>query len=156
MNPAAPDDIEVTNPSAAPWVDADLLRRVVGAALQRCGVSRACISVAVVGDAQIAELHERYCGLAGPTDVLTFDLGDPATKGEKPVEGEIVASADTAERVARERGHTAAAELALYAVHGTLHLAGHDDHDPQQAALMHALENEILAACGVGPVYGNY
>ncbi len=73
--------------------------------------------------------------------------------GYLSVEGEIVVSADTAAREARGRGHSFEAELALYAVHGTLHLLGYDDDNEQAAARMHELEDEILGAIGVGAVY---
>lgn len=46
-----------------------------------------------------------------------------------------------------------AAELALYVVHGLLHLSGYDDHDPSAARIMHAREDALLVALGLGPVY---
>ncbi len=70
------------------------------------------------------------------------------------VEGEIIVSADTAAREACARGHSCEAELALYAVHGTLHLLGYDDNDPGAADRMHEIEDEILTKLGVGAIYG--
>ena len=72
----------------------------------------------------------------------------------RPAEGGLVGSADTAKRRAEERAHPVAAELALYVVHGTLHLLGMDDATEQEAMKMHEMEDEILAAIGVGRVYG--
>lgn len=98
----------------------------------------------------MALLNERHLGHHGSTDVLTFDLGD----GGADIEGEIVISLDMARREAKRRGHSAQAEVALYAVHGVLHLLGYDDHDPRHAARMHRMEDEILQACGMGKVFG--
>ncbi|MGE5191760.1 MAG: rRNA maturation RNase YbeY [Deltaproteobacteria bacterium] len=62
----------------------------------------------------------------------------------KTIDGEIVISAETARRSAREYGTTPAAELALYLVHGLLHLCGYDDRTPQEKRLMRRREAEAL------------
>ena len=102
----------------------------------------------------MATLHQRFMGQAGPTDVLTFDLGSHPTRGQ--LDAEIVLCADIARRAAAPRGETlkaARAELALYLVHGLLHLAGYDDHTRRTAARMHAREDELLQQLGLGEVY---
>lgn len=96
-------------------------------------------------------LHRVHMGIDTPTDVLTFDLGSDPRRGF--IDGEIVACADVARRAAANLGVSLLAELALYAVHGVLHLAGFDDHTAKDAARMHALEDEILRGCGIGVVY---
>ena len=114
--------------------------------------SPATLSVAVVDDATMAALHERFLGVAGPTDVLTFELGHDDADG-RVTEGEVVVDADEAARQAAERGHRVEVELLLYALHGLLHLSGYDDLDPASHARMHAREDEVLEAIGVGAVY---
>lgn len=102
----------------------------------------------------MATLHRRYLNRAGPTDVLTFDLGTDRESGR--LDGEIVVCADLARREARARGGSREAvrnELALYVVHGILHLAGYDDGTPRRAARMHAREDELLADAGLGRVF---
>ena len=107
----------------------------------------------------MAELNDRHLMHDGPTDVLTFDLqdSDEIKTGDlddpTSIEGEIVVSVETAAREAARRGHDSDAEAALYVVHGTLHLLGYDDADEEDAAAMHAVEDDILTAVGVGPVY---
>ena len=54
-----------------------------------------------------------------------------------------------------DRGHTVSDEVALYAIHGILHLLGYDDHDDADARRMHDRENEILTRIGIGAVYGD-
>jgi probable rRNA maturation factor len=146
------------------------LRRAIEAALRQHRVSRARINVALVGDEIIAELNERHLSHTGPTDVLAFDLGcersddENATPARPPagdatdqptyaVDGELVLSVETARREASRRNHSANAELALYAVHGALHLLGYDDADSGSAAHMHEVEDQILCDVGIGAIY---
>jgi len=100
------------------------------------------VVVALVDDATIAELHERYLDVAEPTDVLSFP------------HGEIVVSGDTARREAKARGIPPLHELVLYVVHGALHLAGHDDKNPKSCKRMRAAERRILDELGYGDVFG--
>ena len=104
------------------------------------------VSVAVVDDATMADLHERFLNIAGPTDVLTFEMGDD--------EGEIVICLDEARRQSADRGTTVGQELLLYAIHGLLHLAGRDDLTQEGYDAMHAEEDDILTRIGVGTVFG--
>ena len=92
------------------------------------------IEVAIVTDAVIARVHEDFMDIPGATDVITFE------------HGEIVASAETAARYAAEHGHSVDEELALYIVHGLLHLNGHDDLEPRAKKRMHAAQDRIWAA----------
>ena len=171
MNEDDPYDIQINNKHADNGVDQSMLEEGIREALRRFDTASADVSVAVVSDIEIAELHEKYMHIKGATDVLTFDLaeqdhagtraagstgfaGTTRCAGGRHVEGEIVVSADTATRRAEERAHPVAAELALYVVHGTLHLLGMDDATEQEETKMHEMEDEILAAIGVGRVYG--
>ena len=55
---------------------------------------------------------------------------------------------------AQSRGGTPSAELFLYAMHGILHQAGYDDHDPEEYKKMHNRENELMTELGLGRVFG--
>lgn len=147
-----PNRIAVRVPAGCARGTTTLLRRVARAALERHGVRGADISIAVVSDDVIAELNERHLDHAGPTDVLTFDLGD-APRDDGRVCGEIVASLDVATREAQRRAHPTQLELALYVIHGTLHLLGYDDHSAKESARMHRCEDEILMSLGLGAAY---
>jgi probable rRNA maturation factor len=91
------------------------------------------IYVLVVSDRRMAALHKEFCGLPGPTDVLTFQ------------HGEIVISADTAARQARIFHSDLMGELQLYLLHGLLHLAGFDDVEPSQRKRMLHLQKQFWA-----------
>jgi probable rRNA maturation factor len=107
------------------------------------------IRVRVVGDEAMAAAHERWAGVPGTTDVLTFDLGSAGRR----LDLDALVCLDEAARQAGPRGHEAWRELLLYVVHAVLHCLGHDDHDPDRAAEMHRLEDETLEAIGVGRTY---
>ncbi len=152
MNDDSPYDIQIHHSHPDPCVNEALLRDSIIAALRRFEVSAAELSIAVVGDCEIAALHHTYLDDPSTTDVLTFDLADAAVPGR--LDGEIVISADTARRCADHKGHSLAAEIALYAVHGVLHLLGLDDATEADARRMHRIEDEILTAAGIGAVFG--
>ena len=97
------------------------------------------LSVALLGRAQIVDLHARFLNDPTPTDVITFD-GDPTCD----FAGEICVSVDQALEVCQRYGNDFATELTLYLVHGWLHLAGYDDHNPDDIAAMRAAEKRAL------------
>ncbi len=157
MEDDSPYEISITRADVDRDVSDRKLVDVIEATLRLHHVTRATISVALVDDPQIAELNAAHLTHNGPTDVLTFDLLDEKDRSGNShnhrIEGEIVVSVDTAAREAESRGHDITTELALYVVHGTLHLLGFEDQASEEAARMHALEDDILSSLGVGPVF---
>ena len=136
------------------WRAVRLLHRVAAHTLHAEGFTAGRLSVAVVGATAMASLHRRFLGQPGPTDVLTFDLD--TDHGDGYVDGEIVICSDVARRRAARRGRSlqaARAELALYLVHGILHLAGYDDRTSTGSTRMHAREDELLTELGLGAVF---
>lgn len=146
----SPFRIDVADQFTGLAVDAPLLVKVIERTLHRFGCPRAAIDVALVDDARIQELNESYLQHEGPTDCITFNLAD---SDSEDIEGQIVISCETAQREAVARGHEAVSEVLLYAVHGTLHLLGWDDNEPEEADRMHQVEDKVLSECGVGSVY---
>jgi probable rRNA maturation factor len=120
------------------------IRRTVAAALSRGGRPGMRLALVFVSDRALARMHARYLHDPRPTDVLAFDLG---TAGHGP-DGELYVSAERARAEARARGLPPDRELALYIVHGCLHLCGFDDHDPVPRRRMRAAERVVLAALG--------
>ena len=109
------------------------------------------LSVALVNDSRMSELHEQFLKIAGPTDVLTFEL-DHDAKGQCS-SGEVVVCVPEAERQAAERGIDVSDEVLLYALHGLLHLSGYDDKTDAAYRAMHRREDEILQQLGVGKTF---
>ena len=126
-------------------VSPERLRRTAESALSALGRADRDVHVTIVNDSAIRRLNARYLRRRKTTDVLAFDLAAP---GPSPLMGEVVVCADTARRQARCVGVSVALELDLLVVHGLLHLAGWDDHEPRGARLMHEREREILAEAG--------
>jgi len=121
------------------------IRGTAESALAALGRADRDVHVSVVDDPAIRRLNARYLHSRGTTDVLAFDLRAP---GPSRLMGEIIVCADAARRQACDVGVTVALELDLLVVHGILHLAGWDDHEPREARLMHEREREILAEAG--------
>jgi probable rRNA maturation factor len=106
--------------------------------------SKECeISVRIVDEAEIADLNATYRNKQGPTNVLAFPA---AVSDEIPLLplGDIVISAPTIRREAREQGKTEQAHWAHMIVHGTLHLLGFDHQNNNEAQVMEAIETSIL------------
>jgi probable rRNA maturation factor len=82
--------------------------------------ARGAVTVAVVPDARVRALNQRYRGQNRPTDVLSFPAGEPGELGD------VVIAAGVAGRQARQAGHAMAVELRVLALHGLLHLLGYD------------------------------
>lgn len=148
------------------WRAAPLLERVARYVAAAEGFREGQLSIVVVGKSAMAALHERALAVAGPTDVLTFDLG--TDRRARRLNGEIYICADvaraTSRRILRRAPGGAAiavpqplaaarAELALYLVHGVLHLAGYDDLDDDSYEQMHAREDVLLRQLGLGAVF---
>jgi probable rRNA maturation factor len=147
MDPAAPPLAWSNRQRGVPAARLQFARacRIVGAAwpdvlaAERAGSvlpGLAEVHFVLVSDRRIAALHGEFMGDPSPTDVITF------------LHGEVVISAETALREARARGLPPAEELARYAVHGLLHLAGWLDSDPEAAAEMRQMQEKILRRAG--------
>jgi probable rRNA maturation factor len=146
LGPSDDVTVEVNNFQTQSPIESREIRDLVRRVLYDERVDRAQISVAVVDDATIHELNRRHLAHDCPTDVITFVLSDDDSDD---LSGEIVVSAETAERVARAAGNDPEAELTLYLVHGLLHLLGCDDRTPAAASEMRRRESEVLARLGV-------
>ena len=92
------------------------------------------VEITILGTRAMAKVHRDFLGIPGATDVITFPYG------------EILVCAPVAATRAREFGHDTTTELALYAIHGLLHLSGHDDTTPAKQNRMTAAQEKILAA----------
>lgn len=136
--------VEISNRQQALPVDRRLLRRAVRAVLTEEGIADAEISLAIVDDPTIRDLHRRYLGHDDPTDVISFVL----ERTETWLEGEVIVSADTARTAAPRYGCSPAEELLRYVIHGTLHLAGYRDDTPRERTTMRAGERKYLAKMG--------
>ncbi|AHH95068.1 rRNA maturation RNase YbeY [Kutzneria viridogrisea] len=143
--------IEIANESGV-TVEESTIVAVARFALDRMGVSPlAELSVLLVELDVMADLHERWMDLPGPTDVMSFPMDEldsarrPDAAGVGPaLLGDIVLCPAFAKDQARKAGHSLLDELHLLTVHGVLHLLGYDHAEPAEEREMFTLQNRIL------------
>ena len=119
------------------------------------------LSVLLVDEPAMTELHMRYMGEPGPTDVLAFPMDEirPPQPGgthadhnsTEPPEipgllGDVVICPQVAAKQAHQAGHSVGAEISLLCTHGILHLLGYDHAEPEEHATMFGLQDRLLAA----------
>jgi probable rRNA maturation factor len=144
------DTIEVLDPAGLLHEDeSELIVDALGKLVERVG--RPCVrcAIEIVNDRKMTLLHRRWMNDDSTTDVLTFPMSAP----NEPIDVDIAVCLDEAERRAGEFGHDRLRELVLYALHGLLHVIGHDDHDADDFRVMHDEEDRLLDAVGLGRVF---
>lgn len=139
-------EVDVSDSQSHVVIDRDAARTLVERVLRGEGVTLASISLAFVDDPTIHRVNREHLDHDEPTDVVTFALSED---GDDRLSGELVISAETAKRVAAEVGAEPWNELALYIVHGLLHLCGCDDLDEASAEEMRRREDAALARVGL-------
>jgi probable rRNA maturation factor len=120
------------------------------------------LSVLLVDESVMTELHVRWMGESGPTDVLAFPMDElrPPQPGGTRAEhapaadppgvpgllGDVVICPQVAGEQARNAEHEARDEIDLLCTHGILHLLGYDHADPDEHATMFGLQDRLLAS----------
>ena len=126
------------------------------------------LSMLFVDEQAMSDLHQRFLGKDGPTDVLAFPIDEePPESGRSPdsggsgpgylppepsdlpvLLGDVVICPAVARRNVEQSVHDTGSyddELALLVVHGILHLMGLDHMDTEEAEAMERRERELLA-----------
>jgi probable rRNA maturation factor len=152
--------VEIANESGID-IDEALLAALAGHVLADMRVHPlAELSVLLVDEPAMTELHVKWMGEEGPTDVLAFPLDElrlpqPGGYGEhaQPDEdagekllGDVVICPQVAAAQAAEAGHDMHDEIDLLCTHGILHLLGYDHAEPAEHAAMFGLQDRLLAA----------
>ena len=133
----------IKNPQRKRKIDTRLLRCITRTLMEdHLRIAEFEISVHIINEREMTRMNEQFLGHEGSTDVITFDYGTLGPQG--PLVGDIFVCVDEAQIQAHRFGTTWESELVRYVVHGTLHLLGHDDHDPTRRKLMKRHENRIL------------
>ena len=138
--------VSIASPQELVNIDRRKMREAARAVLEGEGIADYEISLAFVDNATIHRLNKRYLDHDEPTDVLSFPLSDASAK---KLTGELVLGVEVAQEQAAGRGHDVHAELALYVIHGLLHLCGYDDKTDNGAQEMRARERHYLAKLGL-------
>jgi probable rRNA maturation factor len=138
--------IAIHSPQEVVPIERGRLRDIVRTVLEGEDVKDYEISLAFVDNATIHRLNKQYLDHDEPTDVLSFPY---SAANAKKLEGELVVGAQVALEQAAERGHDVQAELALYVIHGLLHLCGYGDKSPDDEKAMRERERHYLALMGM-------
>lgn len=138
---SASDDALATLGDAA--VPHNLIRSGARGAFRHERVKEGEVSITLLGDEEIAELNRQYLEHEGPTDVISF----PLYQEPEPVLGDIYIGVAQAAREARRRRIGLEEELLRLAVHGTLHVLGHDHPDGEERtrSVMWQVQEHIVA-----------
>lgn len=125
--------------------DSARFRRAAAWIAQRQRLGSLTVSISLVNDSTIRELNREQLGHDWATDVISFVFETEMRAGLPHVDGEVIASYETAARLAEAAGWSVEDELLLYVVHGMLHLAGLDDVDESLRLAMRQAEQACLA-----------
>jgi probable rRNA maturation factor len=118
------------------------------------------VELTLCGDAEMVRLNFDHMGERSPTDVLAFPLHEWSIDGRHShladddgvsppgatLLGDVVLNLDQAVRQASAGDWSVPEEVVLLAIHGTLHLVGHDHADIDEEQAMRTLEHDVLAA----------
>ena len=137
-----------------------LLESAISETVRRAvaGVPDSEVELTLCGDAHMERLNFDHMGERGPTDVLAFPLHEWMVEGTQSrlgdddgvgppgpmLLGDVVIDLDQALRQAADGNWSVAEELVLLAIHGTLHLVGHDHEELEEEERMRALEHQVL------------
>lgn len=123
--------------------------------------ARTCeVELSFVADAEMTRLNFDHMRERGPTDVLSFPLHEWVVEGGHStlsdddgisppgalLLGDVVIDVDQAVRQAGAGGWSVIEEIVLLAIHGTLHLLGHDHAELDEEATMRGIEHQVLTA----------
>jgi len=170
MKPMTADFISV-NVEDARWAALDietLAQRACAASLQHLDIDPQYFEVSLLAcdDTRIADLNAEFRGKPVATNVLSWPAQDRARAGKHPKKpdydpngmtqelGDIAISYDTCLAEATDAGKPVADHVTHLLIHGVLHLLGYDHISDQDAAIMEALEVEVLGKLGISDPYG--
>jgi probable rRNA maturation factor len=139
-----PMGIELLNESKT-TCDEGAIVSVASFALGKMGIHPdSDLSITLVEESRIEELHIQWMDLPGPTDVLSFPMDEmkPNSSSDGPgIVGDIVLCPEFARKQAKDGLDS---ELALLTVHGVLHCLGYDHAEKDEELAMFTLQDECL------------
>jgi probable rRNA maturation factor len=141
--------VEVNNESGVDVDEAEIVALARHVLAQMHVHPQAELSVVLVDETAMEQLHVQWMDEPGPTDVLSFPMDElrPGTDGEDSpagLLGDVVLCPQVAATQARTAGHSTAEELLLLTTHGILHLLGFDHAEPDEEKEMFGLQRKLL------------
>jgi probable rRNA maturation factor len=141
--------VEVNNESGVDVDEAEIVALARHVLAQMRVHPQAELSVVLVDETAMEQLHVQWMDEPGPTDVLSFPMDElrPGADGEDSpagLLGDVVLCPQVAAAQARQAGHSTAEELLLLTTHGILHLLGYDHAEPDEEKEMFGLQRKLL------------
>jgi len=104
------------------------------------------LSLLIVDDPQIETINREYRQHESPTNVISFAMQEGEFSQVSPfLLGDVIISADTAEKEAILSGISFRQRLIELLIHGMLHLAGFDhEQDAAEAQIMETKSGKLL------------
>ncbi len=127
------------------------VRRAIAEAAATQSTPGAELAIVLTDDSAIRLLNHNWRGVDAATNVLSFPTGH--TGGDPLLIGDVVLAYETIAAEARAEGKPFAHHVAHLAVHGFLHLLGHDHERKKDAETMERLERDILQRLGIPDPY---
>ena len=114
------------------------------------------IAIRIVDPIESAALNNEYRNKDKPTNVLSFPCHLPDEIMEQLPEaplGDLVICAAVVHKEANEQNKSVSNHWAHMVIHGTLHLAGYDHDNDDEAQVMESLEISILSSLDIKNPY---
>lgn len=134
-------DFEITSRQKVKKISLKNTRIVLGAILKLIDLPHARISVLFCDDKFIVKLNKKVFKKSESTDVISFPLKDFSSPDYL---GEVVVSVEQADKMCESYAKKWQEELALYLIHGILHLIGYDDAVKKEKLVMDRKQEKIL------------
>jgi probable rRNA maturation factor len=129
----------------------DDLRELASFLMSRLGMDNSAeLSVSLVREDHMTDLHEEWLGEPGPTDVVSIPMDElrepgPGDSEVTGVLGDVIICPAVAERQAMAVGHQTQDEMRILLTHGVLHLLGNDHADTEEANQMFSRQAQLIA-----------
>ena len=139
-------EVQIDNRQNNHRISKKKIRQTAIAILNALDYPDAELSILIVDDQQIAQLNHQYLNREGPTNVIAFSMRQGPFSDIAPnLLGDVVISADTAQREAQSAGISMQDRFDQLLIHGTLHLLGYDhEHSAAEARKMEEKAKELL------------
>ena len=137
--------LNIINLQKLHFIDKNRVKKLISSIL-KVEKKNAELNLVFTDNKKIKKINKTFLGHNFATDVISFAYNNSSL--ENNISGEIIISVEMAVKLAQKLKCTIEGEIALYLVHGLLHLLGYNDKLKRDARKMHQREKELLSMYG--------
>lgn len=137
--------LNIINLQKLHFIDKNRVKKLISSIL-KVEKKNAELNLVFTDNKKIKKINKTFLGHNFATDVISFAYNNSSL--ENNISGEIIISVEMAVKLAQKLKCTIEGEIALYLVHGLLHLLGYNDKLKKDARKMHQREKELLSMYG--------